>query len=171
MENVTKNITKICSFYVSDWHLTTMLLPYINKEIDNKNEISTILENDLENNITVLVERMKMENKSKILQINWKNEKNLEIENIENILKNKREQTIVINGKKEYIENANKAIEKLVNLNNKNLNNLKILNCYEVMEVSSNFNEILDKHDKVLNTTGEKNIEEVFEGYKRMNIV
>ena len=114
---------------------------------------------------------MKMENKSKILQINWKNEKNLEIENIENILKNKREQTIVINGKKEYIENANKAIEKLVNLNNKNLNNLKILNCYEVMEVSSNFNEILDKHDKVLNTTGEKNIEEVFEGYKRMNIV
>ncbi len=171
MENVTKNITKICSFYVSDWHLTTMLLPYINKEIDDKNEISTILENDLENNITVLVERMKMENKSKILQINWKNEKNLEIENIENILKNKREQTIVINGKKEYIENANKAIEKLVNLNNKNLNNLKILNCYEVMEVSSNFNEILDKHDKVLNTTGEKNIEEVFEGYKRMNIV
>ena len=171
MENVTKNITKICSFYVSDWHLTTMLLPYINKEIDDKNEISTILENDLENNITVLVERMKMENKSKILQINWKNEKNLEIENIENILKNKREQTIVINEKKEYIENANKAIEKLVNLNNKNLNNLKILNCYEVMEVSSNFNEILDKHDKVLNTTGEKNIEEVFEGYKRMNIV
>lgn len=171
MENVTKNITKICSFYVSDWHLTTMLLPYINKEIENKNEISTILENDLENNITVLVERMKMKNKSKILQINWKNEKNLEIENIENILKNKREQTIVINGKKEYIENANKAIEKLVNLNNKNLNNLKILNCYEVMEVSSNFNEILDKHDKVLNTTGEKNIEEVFEGYKRMNIV
>ena len=171
MENVTKNITKICSFYVSDWHLTTMLLPYINKEIENKNEISTILENDLENNITVLVERMKMENKSKILQINWKNEKNLEIGNIENILKNKREQTIVINGKKEYIENANKAIEKLVNLNNKNLNNLKILNCYEVMEVSSNFNKILDKHDKVLNTTGEKNIEEVFEGYKRMNIV
>lgn len=28
------NIKKICNFYVSDWHLAVMLLPYINKEIN-----------------------------------------------------------------------------------------------------------------------------------------
>ena len=32
-------IKKICSFYVSDWHLVTMLLPYINRQIDEKAKI------------------------------------------------------------------------------------------------------------------------------------
>ena len=29
MEVQENNFTKLCSFYVSDWHLVTMLLPYI----------------------------------------------------------------------------------------------------------------------------------------------
>ena len=38
MELVKPTIEKICSFYVSDWHLVTMLLPYINKEINEKDD-------------------------------------------------------------------------------------------------------------------------------------
>ena len=38
--NKESNFIKLCSFYVSDWHLVTMLLPYINKKI--KFEQSTI---------------------------------------------------------------------------------------------------------------------------------
>ena len=35
MEKVSRKTTKLCSFYVSDWHLVTMLLPYLNEEINN----------------------------------------------------------------------------------------------------------------------------------------
>ena len=33
MTEVNKNTKKICSFYASDWHLVTMLLPNIDKKI------------------------------------------------------------------------------------------------------------------------------------------
>ena len=39
MEILNNNIEKLCSFYVSDWHLVTMLLPYINKEINENANI------------------------------------------------------------------------------------------------------------------------------------
>ena len=52
---------------ISDWHLVTMLLPYINKKINEEIEIATILENDLDEKITKLVERLNLNNKEKIL--------------------------------------------------------------------------------------------------------
>ena len=36
MDVQDNNLTKLCSFYVSDWHLVTMLLPYINQKINPK---------------------------------------------------------------------------------------------------------------------------------------
>ena len=33
------------------------------------------------------------------------------------------------------------------------------------MRFNQNMEEILSKHDKILNTSGEKNIEDIFEGY------
>ena len=38
MEKVSRKTTKLCSFYVSDWHLVTMLLPYLNEEINKENK-------------------------------------------------------------------------------------------------------------------------------------
>ena len=43
--------------------------------------------------------------------------------------------------------------------------NIKIIDCYEVGEFNLNLQEILHKHDKILNTSGEKEICDVFEGY------
>ena len=45
------------------------------------------------------------------------------------------------------------------------INKITIINCYEVMQFNNNVKEILDKHDKILNTSGEMEIEKVFEGY------
>ena len=42
MEKVSRKTTKLCSFYVSDWHLVTMLLPYLNEEINKENKIVTL---------------------------------------------------------------------------------------------------------------------------------
>ena len=55
---------------------------------------------------------------------------------------------------------------KNISLENKSI---KIIDFYEVTEFNYNIMEILDKHDKIINTSGEKEIEEVFEGYKRAN--
>lgn len=55
MKKGTENIEKLCSFYASEWHLTTMLLPYINRELEKNTKIITILEKDIEENIKTLV--------------------------------------------------------------------------------------------------------------------
>ena len=47
MNNTNDNIEKICNFYLSDWHFTVMMLPYINNEINKKTQISTIFEKDI----------------------------------------------------------------------------------------------------------------------------
>ena len=48
---------KICSFYVSDWHLTTMLFPFIEEKVKNGNHINTILEKDITTNMQELLNR------------------------------------------------------------------------------------------------------------------
>ena len=171
MEILKNNIEKICSFYVSDWHLVTMLLPYINKQINEKANIITILENDIEENIKTLIKRLNLKNEEKILNLNWKKTNGIKYSEIERKLKDlKKEQilnVVFINGKKEYIDMTNKNVEKFLSENkNKYKNiNIKIINCFEVSEFNINMQEILHNHDKILNTSGEKEINEVFEGY------
>ena len=60
MESSKNNIEKLCSFYVSDWHLVTMLLPYINKQINEKANVITILEKGIEENIKTLIKRLQI---------------------------------------------------------------------------------------------------------------
>lgn len=167
MNNQKNKILKLCSFYVSDWHLITMLLPYINKKINEEVEIATILEKDIENNVKALVEKLNLKNSEKILEINWKNKS----KNIENIVEDKigKEMLIIVNGSKDFIKNSNDQIANYLELNSNKLENtnIKIVDCYEIVEFNGSIVEILDEHDKILNTSGEKEINEVFEDYNR----
>lgn len=169
MEKIKNNPEKLCSFYVSELHLATMILPYINKKINEKAKIITFLENNIEENIKMLISKLNLKNEKKILNLNWKQNQNINEENISEKLKDLKEgqNIILINGKKEYIENMNKKIEEIMKKISNEIKNkkIKIINCYEVIEFNGDIKEILDMHDKVLNTSGEKNIEEVFEGY------
>ena len=72
MEILKNNIERLCSFYVSDWHLVTMLLPYINKQINEKANIITILESNIEENIKTLTKKLNLKNEKEILELNWK---------------------------------------------------------------------------------------------------
>ena len=169
MKVQNKKIEKLCSFYVSDWHLATMILPYINSKIEKSVKIVPVLENNLEENIKILVEKLNLKNKDKILSINWKNINSIKYENIENKLNkeinNKTKNIILVNGSKNYIEKNNCNIEKW--LEKSTISSIKIINFYEVTDFNSNIVEILNNHDKVFNTSGEKEINEVFEGYKK----
>ena len=171
MEILKKNIEKLCSFYVSDWHLVTMLLPYINKQINEKANIITILEKDIEENIRTLTKKLNLKNEEKILSLNWSETNGIKYSEIKNKLKDLEKQDILniifINGKKEYIDITNKNVEKfLLSIKEKHKKiQIKIINCYEVSEFNINMQEILDSHDKILNTSGEKENNDVFDEY------
>ena len=69
MENLKKSTEKLCSFYVSEWHLVTMILPYINRELNEKANITTVLEKNIEENIRTLISKLNLKNEREILEI------------------------------------------------------------------------------------------------------
>lgn len=166
MEVQKNNLTKLCSFYVSDWHLVTMLLPYINQKINEQAKIATILEKDIEENVVTLLERLNLKNKEKILELNW--EKQGKIKSKINELEENEELIILVNGSKDFIEKNNIKLTRYFDTHLIK-NNIKIINCYEVIEFKGSIQEILDYHDKMLNTSGEKEITDVFVDYEKTN--
>ena len=62
---------KLCGFYVSDWHLATTVLPYINSKIEENTKVITFLENNIEKNIQILMQKLNLKNKNDILKIRW----------------------------------------------------------------------------------------------------
>lgn len=179
MYNKEQILKKMCSFYVSDIHLSTMLLPYVTKNLEEGKKIQTFLEKDIRKDIEILLSSLNFSDSinKEIRNIKWNKSnvyKYLEIEKCmnENIKKNK-ELYIIIIGKEDYIDIINSNIKKWID---KNINKIEkmnihinIIDCYEIVQINNNINEILDKHDKILNTSGEKEINEIFEGYKKGN--
>ena len=161
------NLTKLCSFYVSDWHLVTMLLPYINKKINEQAKIATILEKDIQENIKVLLEKLNLKNKEKIEQINWTNEQR---KNIFSNIENSKEIIIIVNGEKDFIKNKNEKIEKYLETHEIN-KKVKIINCFEVIEYNGSISDVLEEHDMVLNTSGEREISELFGNYENKKVL
>ena len=152
-----ENIKKVCSFYVSDWHLVTMLLPHINEKINEEVKIATILQYSLQKQIETLLEKLKIENKDKILNIDWR-EKIVSENIIENIINTKEDNIeIIINGDMEYIEKVNKQIENCIkNANQLQNKKITIIDCYNVNDYKNKISQIIGKHQKILNTSGEK---------------
>lgn len=158
-----QNIKTYCNFYVSDLHLSVMLLPYLSKQINEDVEITTIFENVKKENIEEVLEKLNVKNKEKILNINWFNsnkDKNEEIEDtIKNNLQKKKQNVVIIGGNEDYINENNSMIFELLN-NVKNINNIKVINCYNIEEIKSDMSEIVKQYDGILNTSGEIGINE-----------
>lgn len=169
MNNKNYQVEKLCGFYVSDWHLTTTILPYINSKIDEKTKVITILENNIEENIKVLMEKLNLKNKKDILNIRWTSVDIKKYTDIESILnreiKKNNENIILISGNKNYIEIINSNINKWIK--KANIKSIKIIDFFEVTEFNNDIVNILDGHDKILNTSGEREISEVFYGYNK----
>lgn len=134
----SKKIEKSCSFYVSDFHLEMMLLPYINKKIDSKENVEILTEKNLEETLKILVSKtnLKEENKEKILNLGW----NIEKKEI------KENSNIIIIGSENFIKEKNKEIQ--------NINVESIVDCYNFEEVKDNIINIKDCYENQLNTIG-----------------
>lgn len=165
------NFERMCSFYVSNIHLSTMILPYLSEKLGKGEVLTTFLEKDLQKEMELLLSKtnIKEELKNIINNINWyKTEKTkyTEIESNINRYKNTSNINILVAGTKEYIENINKNIETYI-INNNNIY-VNIIDAYEVEENKKNFNEILRNYKYIINTSGKHLIKDVFEGVDTM---
>ncbi len=167
MVNSNEKVKKICSFYVSDWHLITMLIPYLKEKLE-ESRITTVLEKSLKENIDILMEKLVINSKDKknISSIGWEEKTSQEQEKIEKMLDDcaTKETIVIIVGSKEYIKKMNDIIEKY----SRNISEGKcitIINCFEATQFNTTIKEILQEHKYILNTSGEKNISDVFEMY------
>ena len=130
-----KRLEKTCCFYVSEFHLEMILLPYINEKIEE--EITVLTEKDLTETLGILISKMnlKEENKQKIIELGWKKENKI-----------KEKSNIIVVGSKKYIIEKNKEIEEF--------NPLTVLDCYNFEEEKDNINLIVEKYNNTLNTLG-----------------
>ena len=135
------NNEKICSFYVSSSHLLTIILPYINEEIQAGKEIITILQNDFEKEVEqylTTVKNLKVDYE-KIRKISWKKTK-------KDVMKKCFGKDILVIGDEQYISEVNEKLEKDLKYN-------EIINCYKITKIKR-IDDILSRHDKILNTSG-----------------
>lgn len=146
-----KYIQKTCCFYASDWHLTVMLLPYINSKVEENSSIYMKCENNIEEKMIVLLNKLDIKNKRNIMNINWNNK-------VQEDTNDDNEKIYIVSGKNSYIEDTNKIIEQYYK--NKEVP-VKIINCYEITE-KNNLNKIIKEngYTQILNTRGENNIAE-----------
>lgn len=142
---------KICSFYASDYHLEMIMIPYINRKIDEKANVVIITEKSLKETIQTVISRVNLsENRKKeILNINWENNV------IKNVKKTKTNQELIVFviGSFNYIEKTNQEI-----IEKNKANKTKIINCYSLEDAQTRMKDIVMKHSKVLNTIEEKEI-------------
>lgn len=156
-----EKIKRMCSFYASDIHLTTMMLPYLVTKVEKGDKIYTFLDHSVEKEIQILLSKLNLKNKTleTIKSINWKAKTETEFNNIKewkNIAG--KEIYILVTGKSKNIREINQKIEKLME-NNKNLK-INIINFFDINDINNGIKEILKNHDKILNTSGEKEIED-----------
>ena len=155
VENVEAQ--RYCSLYVNDMHLIVMLIPYIERELEKKEKIITILENDLENEIDTIVKKVNLgrEKKNKIKRINWK--KNLlSKEQIGEI----KGENILIKGSYEFIQSVNEVLKTEDN---------RVIDCYDIDTIEQNSRTILEQHNAILNTSGIRKISDMFQINKTLN--
>ena len=150
---------KLCAFYASDYHFEMISLPYIDKKINEKDEVIILTENNLENTIQTLLSNMNLKEKRKeeILNINWKANDLEKFKKIKNEIEKQKNIVIFIKGKENYIKNINKNIEKWI----EKAKHLKIIDCYDIEEVGENMDNVMNQYNKILNTSGEKEIKKI----------
>ena len=150
---------KICTFFASDYHFEMISLPYIDKKLEENEEIIILTENNLEDTIQTLLSKMnfKEDRKKKILSINWKNDDFTKFKEIKREVENQNKVTIFIKGKENYIRNINKNIENWINKNS----HIKVVDCYDVEEIGNNIDTVMASYKSILSTSGEKEIEKL----------
>jgi hypothetical protein len=146
---------KICSFNVNEYHLVTILMPYIYEAINNEKKIITFFEKNLKPIYSKVLNTNTLfwKNKEKFDDIDWNK---LEIDKLSLKFKNSDDSSIVIvAGSEEFVEKINKLI---LNFHT----NFTIVNCFELNGFDKNIEFKIKNYSKILNTKGLQEIKEEF---------
>ena len=165
-----KGFKRMSSFYVNEVHLITMLLPYMERKLKEEDDIYTILQNSLEKTVQLLLSRinLKEELKNKIIKIDWKGKTIKDCKNLTKQMNKHSRKYIIINGNEKYVREINKQMEKYKKENKDE--EIVLINCFNIVEFNKNIIEILNNTDKILNTSGEHEIEGIFPEYVREKV-
>jgi len=139
---------KLCLFFASDYHFEMISLPYINGKLKENKEVIMMTENDLNDTVNTVLERitLKSEEKERIIDIDWKSNNVEKIKKLEN--KNK-EKIIFIKGNEKYINSMNKSINNLISDER-----TQVIDCYDINEVKGSVKEIAKGYSQILSTSG-----------------
>ena len=155
MNKNQKTKEKTCAFYASDYHFEMISLPYINKKLDESKEVIILTENNLEETIKTLLSKINLNqtNKENIIKINCENNDLKKFKQIDKEMKNEKDIVLFVKGKENYIKNINKNIEKWIEKSE----NVEVIDCYDIEEVSEKLDNIMNQYKTILKTTG-KNV-------------
>ena len=151
-----KDIKTICSFYVSDVHLSVMLIPYISKQLNEDVEVTTIFENLDKHKIEEILNKTNVKDKRKILRIDWGKRYSLKLKKLNKVIDSDKDVVVIIGGSKKFINKYNEKVFKIILNKEYKHQNIKIINCFDVNELQYNVKNIAEKYEKILNTAGEK---------------
>ncbi len=146
---------KICSFNVNEFHLVTMLMPYIYDLVNEEKKIITFFEKDLRNiyNKVSNINSLYWKNKDKLDEIDWNK---TEISNLSKKFENnKNYNVLIVAGNKEFIERINRLV---LNFHT----NFTLVNCYEIDDFNENLESIVKEYGKMLSTKGIREIKELY---------
>lgn len=144
---------KICGFNVNEFHLLTMIMPYIYEKINEGKNISTFFEKDVHEIYTKVlnVNEIFWKNKDKLDKIDWNKTDSINLPD----KFNKEADIVIVAGKKEFIDKINSLA---INFHTK----FTLVNCYEIDDFNKNLEDILKNYDKILCTKGIREIKELY---------
>ena len=151
MVKKNKSQERLCLFFASDYHFEMISLPYINEKLKKDNNVIIMTENNLDVTVDKLLSMVNLTQKEKdrIIKIDWKNDDVKKFKEIKSANANGKETVILVKGKENYINSINKNIENWIDINN-----TKIIDCYDINEVYEDVSNIAKKYNKVLSTSG-----------------
>lgn len=144
---------KICGFNVNEFHLVTMIMPYIYEKINEGKTISTFFEKDVQEiyEKVININEKFWKNKDKLDEIDWRK---TEINNISEKF-DKEVDIVIVAGKKDFIDKINRLV---INFHTK----FTLVNCFEIDDFNKNLENIVKKYDKILCTKGVREIKELY---------
>lgn len=151
MVQENKKREKLCMFFASDYHFEMVSLPYINENLKKDRNIIVITENNLDETVNKLLSNINLtkDEKDKIKKIDWENNDVNKFKQIKKANENKKETIIFIKGKENYIDTINKNIYNWIDVNE-----IKVIDCYDINEVQDDVSNIAGKYGKILSTSG-----------------
>lgn len=151
MMKENKREEKLCLFFASDYHFEMISLPYINESLKKNENVIIMTENNLDSSVDKVLSRINLneEEKNKLTKINWKNDDLNKFKELKNANKDGKDTLIFVKGRENYIDNMNKNIENWTSLDN-----VKIIDCYDINEVQDDVSDIAKRYKRVLSTSG-----------------